>query len=165
MNAPNPDLRTLYSWVRQTREVLFSYTESLPSEVYTQSHPAFPFGGSIRNLHAHVAECYLWWSGHVGQGQPKPQFSYSDIDSVKVMRGLFAMVDQTVQNAIDHTTDLDASWVWQDPQGVSVTLTKRWTLLHPITHEFHHKGQIVTLGRILGYPLPVGSDSDLVLPF
>ena len=31
-------------------------------------------------------------------------------------------------------------------------------LLHVITHAFHHKGQIVAMLRILGYPAP---DTDL----
>jgi uncharacterized damage-inducible protein DinB len=31
-------------------------------------------------------------------------------------------------------------------------------LLHVITHAFHHKGQIVSMLRILGYPAP---DTDL----
>jgi uncharacterized damage-inducible protein DinB len=32
-------------------------------------------------------------------------------------------------------------------------------LLHVITHAFHHKGQIVTMLRIVGYPAP---DIDLI---
>jgi uncharacterized damage-inducible protein DinB len=31
-------------------------------------------------------------------------------------------------------------------------------LLHVITHAFHHKGQVVAMLRILGYPTP---DTDL----
>jgi len=31
-------------------------------------------------------------------------------------------------------------------------------VLHVITHAFHHKGQIVAMLRILGYPAP---DTDL----
>jgi uncharacterized damage-inducible protein DinB len=31
-------------------------------------------------------------------------------------------------------------------------------LLHVITHAFHHKGQVVAMLRILGYPAP---DTDL----
>ncbi|WP_376777678.1 DinB family protein [Deinococcus rubellus] len=36
--------------------------------------------------------------------------------------------------------------------------------MHPITHEFHHKGQLLALGRVLGFPLASGGDTDLVLP-
>ncbi len=43
-------------------------------------------------------------------------------------------------------------------------LTRRWLVLHPITHEFHHKGQVASLGRALGHPVPEGTDLDLVPP-
>ncbi|MGL4612054.1 MAG: DinB family protein [Trueperaceae bacterium] len=35
--------------------------------------------------------------------------------------------------------------------------------MHPITHEFHHKGQALALARVLGHPHP-GPDTDLVDP-
>ncbi|WP_299427523.1 DinB family protein [uncultured Meiothermus sp.] len=55
----NDDLRVFYGWVRRSREVLFGYCASLPPEIYTQRRPDFGFD-SIRNLHVHVANCYLW---------------------------------------------------------------------------------------------------------
>ncbi|WP_407543193.1 DinB family protein (plasmid) [Deinococcus radiomollis] len=47
-----------------------------------------------------------------------------------------------------------------DKAGNRRRLTARWVVLHPITHEFHHKGQVVTLLRKLGHPVTV----DLDLP-
>jgi uncharacterized damage-inducible protein DinB len=37
----------------------------------------------------------------------------------------------------------------------------RWLFTQAVTHEFHHKGQIVTIARQLGYQ-PV--ETDLVTP-
>jgi uncharacterized damage-inducible protein DinB len=39
-------------------------------------------------------------------------------------------------------------------------VTACWLVLHPVTHEFHHKGQVVTLLRRLDHPVTV----DLDLP-
>jgi len=64
------DLRVFYGWVRRSREVLLGYCASPPPEIYTQERPDFAFG-SFRNLHVHVADCYLWWVGSVGMGQPE----------------------------------------------------------------------------------------------
>jgi uncharacterized damage-inducible protein DinB len=36
--------------------------------------------------------------------------------------------------------------------------TPAFILLHVITHAFHHKGQVVAMLRIIGYPAP---DTDL----
>jgi uncharacterized damage-inducible protein DinB len=36
--------------------------------------------------------------------------------------------------------------------------------MHPLTHEFHHKGQMLAMGRMLGHPFPPGRDTDLVGP-
>ena len=36
--------------------------------------------------------------------------------------------------------------------------TPAFILLHVITHGFHHKGQIVAMLRLLGYPAP---DTDM----
>ncbi|MFP3360862.1 DinB family protein, partial [Planococcus sp. SIMBA_143] len=36
-----------------------------------------------------------------------------------------------------------------------------WLYTHTATHEFHHKGQIVKIGRKLGYIPP---DTDLIEP-
>jgi len=32
-------------------------------------------------------------------------------------------------------------------------------MTHVMTHEFHHKGQIMTMGRMLGYTPP---DADVI---
>lgn len=97
----NQDLRSLYTWVRRTREVLFDYTQHLPLEIYTLERPDFGFG-SIRNLHAHVADCYLWWVGQAGLDLD-PRL----IPDTAAMRGLFAQVDQVVGEALGRFSDLD----------------------------------------------------------
>ncbi len=82
--------------------------------------------------------------------------------SVQALRRAFAQVDVTVLQALDSFTDLDAPFTWTSPSGRDVTLSRRWLILHPITHEFHHKGQALALARVLGYPHPGKPDTDLV---
>lgn len=141
----NQDLR-LYTWVRRTREVLFDYTQHLPLEIYTLERPDFGFG-SIRNLHAHVADCYLWWVGRVGLGQAGLELDPRLIPDTAAMRGLFAQV-----YPFHHPS----------PPSNPMQISQRW-LLHPITHEFNHKGQMLALGRVLGHP-NTALDTDRVPP-
>jgi uncharacterized damage-inducible protein DinB len=44
------------------------------------------------------------------------------------------------------------------PDGDTAVCTPALILHHVLTHAFHHKGQIVSMCRILGYPAP---DTDL----
>ncbi len=42
-------------------------------------------------------------------------------------------------------------------RDLTMTLTPMHLYTHVITHEFHHKGQILTMSRLLGY-IPVDTD-------
>jgi uncharacterized damage-inducible protein DinB len=83
------------------------------------------------------------------------------------MRAVFAQADAVVEEALQAFIQLDQVYEWTHPvRGWKANVTQRWLLLHPITHEFHHKGQITALGRGLGYPAvgSPGGDTDLVNP-
>ncbi len=159
----NDDLKLMYGWVKRTREVLFEYTASLPPDVYTLERTDFAYG-SIRNIHAHVADCYLWWVGHVGLKHEWVDFEASSIPDVRAMRQKFLEVDAVVEAALEQFENPDEPFAFERPGHPRRQLTQRWLIVHPVTHEFHHKGQLLALGRVLGHPLPPGGDTDLVLP-
>jgi uncharacterized damage-inducible protein DinB len=166
-------LPLVYGWLKRTREVLFEYTDRLPNEVYTLEHPDFAYG-SIRNIHAHVAECYLWWVGTMGfgamglgaggSGRPVEEFDPSSLPDANSIRAKFAEVDALLEEAFEQFTSLDAPLEVVRPGRDTLLVSQRWLVMHPITHEFHHKGQLLALGRVLGHPLPPTHDTDLVLP-
>lgn len=157
-------LPLIYSLVRRTREAVFSYTESLPLEVYTKEHPQFGFG-SIRNLQAHIADCYLWWVQEVGMGAKPDYLKAEEIKNTEVMRKYFAKVDRVLEKAFAEFKKLDEVHVWKHQDHPPVKISQRWLIMHPITHEFNHKGQMLSLGRVLGRPFPPGKDADLATPF
>lgn len=161
----NHDLRIFYSWVTRTREIVFEYTARLPEPVYTLERPDFAFG-SIRNTHAHVAECYLKWVGQVGLGRPAPAINALEIADTAAMRGWFNKVDAVVEEALAAFAEPDRVHESTNASGWVERHSGRWLVMHPITHEFHHKGQMLALGRVLGYPhvLPSGQDTDLMQP-
>jgi uncharacterized damage-inducible protein DinB len=86
------------------------------------------------------------------------------ITDAKTMRERFAFVDSIVNEALEKFTTPDEPLEFPHRSG-NLKLTQRWLLLHPITHEFHHKGQLLALARVLEHPLPGNMDTDLVLPF
>jgi uncharacterized damage-inducible protein DinB len=160
----NDDLKLTYDLVRRTREVLLEFTESLPSEIYILERPDFAYG-SIRNIHAHVAFCYLAWAGvALGYKRENLIVPADQISDAKTMRERFGFVDEIVIEALEKFTTPDEPLEFQHRSG-PLKVTQRWLLLHPITHEFHHKGQLLALARVLEHPLPGNMDTDLVLPF
>jgi uncharacterized damage-inducible protein DinB len=159
MGEPGPaavaDLALLYEWARRTRAVVFRYVASVPEAVQARRHEAFH--GSMLGLLMHSAECYLHWITHVGLGgESVPRIEPRDLAAVQAR---FRLVDDAVAEALARPQEIDRPRVWR---GEHVTL--RWLVLHPITHEFHHKGQVASLGRLLGHPVPEGTDLDLVQP-
>ena len=158
----NDDLRTFYRLVQGSRERVFGWAQTLPPEVYTTERTDFAYG-SLRNIQAHVADCYLGWVGHSGLGVAVPETEAASLPDIPAMRRRYGEVDAVVERALREFSDLDAPL--DIPfRGGTLGVTRRWLLLHPITHEFHHKGQLLALARVLGHPYPPGPDTDLLLP-
>jgi uncharacterized damage-inducible protein DinB len=182
-------LPTMYDWIKRTREAVFAYAETLPNEVYLREHPDFPYG-SIRDLHAHVAHAYVWWTGRYGLGlepyqtklealPPEETATPSSrraalvalqdaetlaLTDVAAMRNKFLEVDTILERAFETFENVDEPFELIRPGRDRLVVTRRWLIVRPITHEFHHEGQLVMLGRALGHPLPEDMGTDLVLP-
>lgn len=162
MTAPNADLRAAYAWARVGRERLLAWLEALPGDVYTLERPDFAFG-SLRNVQVHVADCYRVWIATRGLGETVVRLDPGALPDVAALRAVYADVDALVDRALDAFVNPD------EPRRVpfrdrELEVTGRWLFLHPLTHEFHHKGQLLTMGRVLGFPYPAGPDTDLGLP-
>ncbi|MFB9995206.1 DinB family protein [Deinococcus oregonensis] len=182
-------LPLMYGWVRRTRERLFEYTETLPTAVYVQDQPGLP-ASSLRDIHAHVANMYLWWVGRYGLGvEPYQQqldaLSPTELAThalrtetiialeqaetlrltdVSAVRSKFLEVDALLERAFETFDQLDQPFEVTRASGRRTVVTRRWILMSNMLHEFHHKGQMLAFGRALGYPLPDDLETDLVLP-
>jgi uncharacterized damage-inducible protein DinB len=147
-----------YEWIKQTREMLFNYCETMSPADYTRELESFG-GDSIRNLHAHVADCYRVWLGVRALGKSMPEINPEMINSVEEMRNTFKQTDELVHEFLN-----EFEGRWDEGHVASKNgkmFTALWLFTHTTTHEFHHKGQIVKIGRILGYIPP---DTDLIEP-
>ncbi|WP_409292798.1 DinB family protein [Peribacillus sp. SCS-37] len=148
-----------YEWIRRTRELLFRYCETMSPSAYVEELDAFG-GDSIRSLHAHVADCYRVWLGRRALDKSLPEITPDSINSVHEMREVFRKTDDLVH---DFLNEFQGKWdntvQVSFEEGGSAKISSLWLYTHTITHEFHHKGQIVKLGRQLGYIPP---DTDLI---
>ena len=148
-----------YEWIKRTRELLFRYCETLPEEDYVKEVEAFG-GDSIRNLHVHVADCYRFWLGKRALGKTMPQLLPESVHNVQEMREIFKKTDDLVEEFLaEFKGKWDNTVQVTFPKEGTVDFTALWLFTHTATHEFHHKGQIVKIGRYLGHIPP---DTDLI---
>ncbi|UOQ44416.1 DinB family protein [Halobacillus salinarum] len=155
-------IKQQYELVKMTRELFFRYCETLKNEDYCKELEGFGWG-SIRNLHVHVAECYESWLGRFAFKEENVLINSREASDVKEVRELFQQVDQLAARFLEefgreYNRKLKGRVSWQ---GEDEELTVLWLITHTMTHEFHHKGQAVSMGRKLGYLPP---DTDLIPP-
>ncbi|QQZ07639.1 DinB family protein [Heyndrickxia vini] len=150
-----------YDWIKRTRDSLFRYCDSLTPTDYVKDLETFG-GDSIRSLHVHVADCYRVWLGNRALGKSLPVIKPESVNNVQEMREVFRKTDALVHEFLnefrgkwDHSVQVSFK------DGGSAEYTTLWLFTHTSTHEFHHKGQIVKIGRQLGYIPP---DTDLLEP-
>lgn len=158
-------IREVYGWVKATRQGLMDYCASLPVEVLTGRREDFGLG-SMRGALVHIADCYRFWLAKTVFGRDVPRFDPGSFGDASSVTRLFAervdpLVDEFLTTfggeKLARPLELQVSW----NEGKPFVVSPLWLMTHVITHEFHHKGQVVTLGRMLGYAPP---ETDLVVP-
>lgn len=99
----------------------------------------------------------------MGSEQPRRGLRFEDHPDPASVRAAFAEVDGLVDDFLAHFAGrLDEPLrrlVFWRPSGL--TVTPRCLVQHPITYEFHHKGQLVVISRQLGQVPP---ETDLAFP-
>lgn len=150
------DNATLYSLTRASRQRVLDWLETLPHEVFVQEVPDVAYG-SLRGIYEHIAECYLFWVDHIGLHHERPNLQ---VKTVAELRQAFDRVDDGVAAFMATGGDWNAQFEQDLPNGVRGKLSKNWLLWHPITHEFHHKGQALAVARWVGHPHPGQPDTD-----
>jgi len=158
-------LKQQYSFIKSTRGILFGFLEQLPLHVLHTDVPGFG-SGSIIKTHIHVTDCYRYWLGSFALAQKRADFSFAtdcemEHGDLQQVRDRFAVADKVVDRFLD---TFNSRWLenisnevkWQEDPWSTTPL---WLLTHTETHEFHHKGQIVSMTRHLGYN-PPNTDLD-----
>jgi uncharacterized damage-inducible protein DinB len=147
--------RQQYEWVKGSRQVLFDYCRLIPVEDFVEQNTSFGRGGSMRNLLVHVANTYQFWIANTALGLNVPYPAYDDISDIEGAIALFGQVDAFMATFIARLDiGQEIPFTLSGQQGAA-SLSKLFT--HVITHEYHHKGQILSLSRHLGY-VPIDTD-------
>ncbi len=149
-------LKQQYDLVKNTRESLFQFCETIKPDDFIKELDGFGWG-SIRNLHVHVSQCYTYWLSRFGLKETVDKVDPASVKDVRQMRELFKETDKTVYKFLN---EFEGNYEHKIKGEVEEDVfSVLWLMTHTMTHEFHHKGQIVSMARQLGYTPP---DTDLV---
>lgn len=149
---------TQYELVRGARAALLDYCATLSPVHFTAPVPAFNHR-SMCDLLVHVAGTYCVWLGEVGLQRAIQLPAAAGVPDVGAVRRLYEGVDALLTDFSQHYAAR-----WQEPMlfdfqrsSTVLTLMPLQLFTHVVTHEFHHKGQVLSMSRHLGYT-PVDTD-------
>jgi len=151
-------LSSQYGEIKGARDVLFAYCKTMkPEELY---QPLSEFNNSsIADLLVHNINTYISWINNFGLDQGWSFYKTANVKSLREIIELFVLVDFFMVEFVEkyQNSFLVPITALIKHRGISMTLTPMHLYTHVITHEFHHKGQILTMSRLLGYT-PVDTD-------
>lgn len=152
-------LTTQYESIKSARGVLFDYCETISNADLFKNISAFN-DSSMADLLVHNANTYRSWIGNFGLDKGMPFDETGDVKNLDEIRNLFDEVNLVVDEFLNKYADDYEKQLTKliAHKRITITSTPLQLFTHVITHEFHHKGQILTMSRILGH-IPVDTDA------
>lgn len=150
-------LSAQYELVKGARNALFTYCATTGEDFIK---PVSTFNdNSIRDLLVHIANTYISWLDNFGLDGNRTFYGNEEGQTIYQIKTIFDEVDLIVNDFLEKYQDDYQSAMTKHiaRKGITLTLSPLHLFTHVITHEFHHKGQILTMSRLLGYT-PVDTD-------
>ncbi len=152
-------LKAQYELIKGSREVVLKYCESIKPEDLTKEIESFN-KASIMYMLLHIANTYLFWLRRFAGGEEFEYYKEENIKDAAEVRKTFDEVNKTVDTFLnlytDYNTKVEGEIFWLK-KNMAFTVLELTT--HIFTHEFHHKGQLMSMSRVLGYTPP---DADII---
>ncbi len=149
-------IRELYRHNLAVREKLFAALRELSDEEYRRDLKTGV--GRICYTLWHMAESEDYWFGRVlvGDGPRLPEVKRERLPPPAELPAVWQpVVDRTtayLAGLADADLEREVAWRWSSGEAVRFTVGK--ALLHVMTHEIHHRGQVVAMLRLLGHEPP-----------
>ena len=145
-----------YNLVKSSRQVLLDYCGKISQKDFVTENSSFG-RGSIRNLLVHIGNTYEFWIGRHALNLEMSFTEFNAVEDAQQAKEFFLTIDALITKFISvySNTLLEELTFEINSQKINASPLKLFT--HVITHEFHHKGQILSLSRHLCY-LPIDTD-------
>jgi uncharacterized damage-inducible protein DinB len=149
-------LHEQYNLVKSSRSVVLEYVSAMSGPDFISSSATFG-RGSVRNLLVHICDTYQHWIANNALGLGLAFKPYDQYNNPEACAAYFETVDVFMETFIARFADdyLNTIPVLRNNKIRHISPLQLFS--HVITHEFHHKGQLMSLSRELGY-LPVDAD-------
>jgi uncharacterized damage-inducible protein DinB len=150
-------LSSQYGVIKGARDALFAYCATTGEDFIK---PVSTINdNSIRDLLVHIANTYISWLDNFGLDGVRTFYGNEEVQTLYQIKMIMDEVDLIVSNFLEKYKDDYQSSMTKHiaRKGITLTLSPLQLFTHVITHEFHHKGQILTMSRLLGYT-PVDTD-------
>ena len=150
------DFLTQYELVKSSRSVLIDYCSKISGSDFLTEHTHFG-RGSVRNLLVHIGNTYEFWIGEQALNKQMKYLPYAEIRSVQEAADYLSSVDALVAVFAEKYSENYKNELQLSIRNKPVVASPLKLFTHVITHEFHHKGQILSISRHMGY-IPVDTD-------
>ena len=150
-------LSAQYQLIRDARSVLFNYCASMSQADFVRINEQVGNGGSIRNLLVHINNSYHGWLKRFAFKEQFEKRVFTDLITLEECKDYFFQSDDLVHRFIEYFDSRYNEPIEGELASRIFRTTPFEMFTHVVTHEFHHKGQILVLGRMCGYE-PVDTD-------
>jgi uncharacterized damage-inducible protein DinB len=143
-----------HGWTQVSYGILFRHAALLPHEAFVRSLDGFGFP-TVRDQLLHIAICEDFWVT-IANGR---EFIEWDHQSFHDAPAIFTAYQPVAARTREWISGMTTEELLQPrkvlfSEGNSALVAPAPMLHHVLTHGYHHKGQIVAMCRILGYPAP-----------
>ena len=151
-------LQKQYALAKGTRELVLNFLEKEVKDELNKPVPAYDHK-TIASLLKHNACCYFHWLAYYTLQQPVDVLESEEPKTIDLIRRHFTRVDTLVAFFLDHFDGkMDIVIDGTHSGNPDERATPLQVFTHVLTHEFHHKGQIMFICRLLGHIPP---DTDV----
>jgi len=147
-------LQKQYALVQKSRGLVFNFMETGVGEHLKTPVPAYQ-NQDIRHLLVHNADCYLCWLAYMALEQTVEWLHDQDYNNMADIRRLYIKTDDLMAVFLHHfENSIDVPINNSRSRDDKLNASPLMIFTHVMTHEFHHKGQIMLMCRQLGYAPP-----------
>ena len=148
-----------YALVKDSRKVVFQFLQQQVNDKINTPLETFN-SKTIAYLYLHIANTYIAWAGNFALGDSMEYYDQEETAELARIQAIFKKKDEMMHRFsyqfTDHPLTAVKGYKWPE-KYIETDAFSIFT--HVITHEFHHKGQAMTMARLLGHVPP---DTDIM---
>jgi len=146
----------LHAGMHECLDLILELAAGVPHDLLAKELPGFGHATVLKQI-THVLETEAGWIRRLQSLTFEPLEVGLTVDELRQAKQRVMAATRAYLNSTSEA-DLNAELTEEPQEWVGPLRAPVFILMHIVTHSFHHKGQMVAMLRLLGYPAP---DTDL----